>query len=38
MHYKFDSLEKFKEYKAEIENELGKRIKTLRLLRIDTTQ
>ena len=30
MHHIFDSLEKFKGYKAEVENQLGKTIKTLR--------
>ena len=30
MHHKYDSLEKFKKYKAEIENELGKTIKMFR--------
>ena len=30
IHHKSNSLEKFKEYKAEVENELGKTIKILR--------
>ena len=30
MHHKFDSLEKFKEYKAKVENKLEKTIKILR--------
>ena len=30
LHHRFDSLEKFREYKAEGENQLGKAIKTLR--------
>ena len=30
IHHKSDSLEKFKEYKAEVENKLGKIIKILR--------
>ena len=30
MHHKFKPLEKFKEFKAEVENLLGKIIKTLR--------
>ena len=29
IHHKSDSLEKFKKYKAEVENELGKTIKIL---------
>ena len=30
MHHKSDTFEKFKEYRAEVENQLGKTIKTLR--------
>ena len=30
MHNKFETLEKFKEFKTEVENQLGKTIKTLR--------
>ena len=30
MQHKYDTFEKFKEYRAEVENQLGKTIKTLR--------